>query len=447
MRIAQFEATGLNGAANVLEEYKEMKFSADDGRELLKICNVSFVLEGINRLQSMLICELRDSYVQQSQRYVTLAGGVELPPLEERDMRKAERLLKKSFSLYAAMAEKKAGDFKGRPRIEQYVHGIPIEDARYILPLAAKTNVCVSMSGDKLLDFYALCLDERYALILADVLAALERCLPPPLHVVLCKIAGRRLHVKILRAAYKSYFDQVNEKDTLVLLARFRDMDSKAGLGALTSTSAKPPSEFLNDWKDAAKEKAAGVTRRVLGYGHTSIAEQARATFGMMYSLAAYHQQLRHRLTSNVREELSDLVEDAARPVKLPPSIANTPFAASFLSLADEFKAFRCALVEKYGDQTALYFLLNCDQIKLLMGANARAETAMLAERACMNAQWEIRALAIKKIRLLRRLSPVLYESALPSCVMGACREGKMTCGRADEVRKMFADLEKGGRA
>lgn len=40
-------------------------------KELLKTCNISFVLEGLNRWQSTMICELKDSYVQQSQRYVT----------------------------------------------------------------------------------------------------------------------------------------------------------------------------------------------------------------------------------------------------------------------------------------------------------------------------------------------------------------------------------------
>ena len=65
----------------------------------------------------------------------------------------------------------------------------------------------------------------------------------------------------------------------------------------------------------------------------------------------------------------------------------------------------------------------------------------MLADRTCMNAQWEIRELAIKKVIALRTLSPVLYEKALPSCVKGICREGKMSCGQAGKVRELFAKL------
>ena len=54
------------------------------------------------------------------------------------------------------MAQLKNDTIKARPKPADFLHGIPIEDARYILPLATKTNVSVAMSGDKLLDFFRL---------------------------------------------------------------------------------------------------------------------------------------------------------------------------------------------------------------------------------------------------------------------------------------------------
>ena len=47
----------------------------------------------------------------------------------------------KTLALYQKMSQMKQGEFKGRPKLENYEYGIPIEDARYILPLAVKTNV------------------------------------------------------------------------------------------------------------------------------------------------------------------------------------------------------------------------------------------------------------------------------------------------------------------
>ena len=36
------------------------------------------------------------------------------------------------------------------------------------------------------------------------------------------------------------------------------------------------------------------------------------------------------------------------------------------------------------------------------------------------------------------KLSDILYKNAVPSCVYGACKEGKMTCGRAAEMREKY---------
>jgi thymidylate synthase ThyX len=65
-------------------------------------------------------------------------------------------------------------------------------------------------------------------------------------------------------------------------------------------------------------------------------------------------------------------------------------------------------------------------------------DCGMLAERICNNAQWEINRIAVAKLEKLRKLSDILYKTAVPSCVYGACKEGKMTCGRAAEMRAKY---------
>ena len=87
-----------------------------------------------------MICELIDSYVQQSQRYVTMdADGYTLPDLKEEDAQKARELVGRAFALYEEMSQIKE-EFKGRPKKEHYLHGIPVEDARYIFPFAVTTD-------------------------------------------------------------------------------------------------------------------------------------------------------------------------------------------------------------------------------------------------------------------------------------------------------------------
>ncbi|MBM7868321.1 thymidylate synthase thyx [Heliobacterium gestii] len=439
MIIANFEATGMDRIATWIERNGINAIDEPALRQALNTLNISFTLEGIDRVQSTLICELKDSYVQQSQRYVTMdADAYRLPRLDREDRQKTEEITQRAFRLYGQMSQLKDPTAKGRPKAENYRYGIPIEDARYILPLSTKTNVSVAMSGDKLVEFFRLLHDKKHGAIFAEIGSELAALLPEALTSLLpaeydSGAAGERI-----RDFYRDDLERIDAENNLVLLSRFNDLDLKVGFGALTSTSKNTPSQEIARFGAEAASKARGVAERVLGYGHESIAEQARTTFGMMCSLVTYHQQLRHRLSQNYREDLAELIRDAGRPVKVPDSIRQSPFYTEFMELVEECKRWRQIIAQKYGDEYALSCLLNCDQIKLIIATNARIDIGMLSDRTCMNAQWEIRELAIKKLKMLRSLSPVLYERALPSCVLGKCREGKLSCGRQAEVRERF---------
>ena len=443
MKIAQFEATGIDKVEAFFEAHDICNLTESEVRGFLRTCNLSFIFEGINRLQSTLICELKDSYVQQSQRYVTMnRESYTLPRLEEVDNQEAEELTQEAFALYAKMSALKEGEFKGRPKLTNYVYGIPIEDARYILPLITKTNVCIAMAGDKLVDLFRLFMDATYGALFTEELAQLKRCLPKRIVQLLMAQEDNAKKTDLLQVFYQEYFARINPKDNLILLDKFTDLDMKVGFGAMTSTMKIAPSESIAKWGEEAPAKAKGVVERVLSYGHSSIAEQARTTFGMMCSLVTYHQQLRHRITANYREKLTELVYDGMRVVKVPETIKQSIFCEEYKELAKRIKSFRKRIAQKYGEAKALFFLLNCDQVKVIISANARAEISMLADRTCMNAQWEIRELSVKKVMLLRKLSLALYEQALPPCVLGQCREGKLSCGQMLQMKEKFLNLK-----
>ncbi|ABZ83549.1 thymidylate synthase thyx [Heliomicrobium modesticaldum Ice1] len=444
MIIANFEATGLDRIVKWTERNQIKAIDALALKQVLNTLNISFTLEGIDRVQSTLICELKDSYVQQSQRYVTMdAGAYRLPHLEGEDRQKTEEIIGKAFQLYTKMSQLKDLNAKGRPRVENYLYGIPIEDARYILPLATQTNVSVAMSGDKLVDLFRLLNDKKYGAIFAEIRRELSALLPEALTVLLPAEYDSDAQREAIRDFHREELAKIDAENNLVLLSCFADLDMKVGFGALTSTSQKTPSQEMARFGTEAATKARAVTQRVLGYGHESIAEQARTTFGMMCSLVTYHQQLRHRLSQNYREDLAELIRDTDRPVKVPDSIRQSPFYAEFMELVEECKGWRRVIAQKYGFEKAFSLLLNCDQIKLIIATNARIDIGMLADRTCMNAQWEIRELAFKKLQLLRSLSPVLYEKALPSCVLGKCREGKLSCGRQAEVKARYLSVDR----
>lgn len=436
MQITNYEGNDLLQVAAFLETNPDM--DSDTVKELLKTCNVSFVLEGINRWQSTMICERKDSYVQQSQRYVTMtADGYTLPQLNEEDTKKAQELIGRAFALYEEMSQLKEA-FKGRPKREHYLYGIPVEDARYILPLAVKTNLSVATTGDKLLDWFRMMKCPQDVQMFADVHAALMAVLPEALARWLDSRAYTYENTASLNQFYQRELNCITPEKPVVLLRTFAQPELKAGLGSLTSTRAEPPSEVLRQWGEEAAEKAKGVTKRVMSYGHTSVAEQCRTTFGMMFSLVTWHQQVRHRLPSTFREPWENILTEADRPPVIPPTVTAGGFEEAYRRLVQDMQQFQRYIAGQYDGGLWRYFLLNCQQVKIITSTNARMDCGMLQERICSNAQWEINRIAVAKLEELRKLSDILYHNAVPSCVYGACKEGKMTCGRAAEMREKY---------
>ncbi len=436
MRLTSYEGTDLLPVAFFLQQNPDA--DRETVRELLKTCNVSFVLEGINRWQSTMICERKDSYVQQSQRYVTMTkDGYTLPQMNEEDTEKAKELISKVFALYEEMSKLKA-EFRGRPKREHYLYGIPVEDARYILPLAVKTNLSVATTGEKLLDWFRMMKCPQDIQMFADVHEALVNVLPDALAKWLDCQEYTYADEEMLNQYYQAELKEITTEKPVILLRTFEQPELKAGLGALTSTKAEPPSEVLQQWGEEAAEKAKGVTRRVMSYGHTSVAEQCRTTFGMMFSLVTWHQQVRHRLPSTFRESWESLLTDENRKPVVPPTVEEGGFAEKYVALVKEVQEFQRYLAQKYEGSIWRYFLLNCQQVKIITSTNARMDCGMLQERICNNAQWEINRIAVSKLEELRKLSDILYQYAVPSCVYGTCKEGKMTCGRAAEMRGKY---------
>lgn len=436
MILTNYEGSDLERVDAFLRNHSDMNEKTLES--LLKTCNVSFVLEGINRIQSTMICEQKDSYVQQSQRYVAVsADGYTLPKeLDEQDRVKGVALLEKVFALYQEMSTLK-GEFKGRPKPENYLYGIPVEDARYLLPLAVKTNISVATTGDKLMNWFRMMRRPEDQILFAEIKEALLEKLPATLGQWLDSFPFMEEDSRLIDF-YEDDLSRISPEQPVVLLRAFHNPLLKAGLGALTSTNADAPSVVLTNWGGEAEEKAKGVVNRVMGYGHTSIAEQYRTTFGMMFSLVTYHQMERHRLPNTYREDWNHLLADENRPPVIPPTVIAGGFRDRYLAIVAEVQAFQRDLAQRYEGGIWRYFLLNCQQLKLISSTNARMDCGILQERICNNAQWEIHNISVEKLEQLRTQSDILYRTAVPSCVYGSCKEGKLTCGRAAEMREKY---------
>ncbi len=421
MEIKLFEAD--------FEDRDYLALNEKEFNEIMKDLNISFSIEGCSRLVSHVVCETLDSYTQQSQRY-TKAGGYVIPE-ELKDYKEYTEIVDKLFAFYEKMSLLKEGQKrKGRPKKEDYLYGIPIEDARYILPLSVKTNVFVTLSGDKLLNFFNIIRSEEQ-----EEFRELENKLKEYFPELLWEKINELIETINWNKMYnlqKINFDKINQE--VVFLGGFKNLLQRCALGAATSTNPLPASEFSKNW-DFEKYKA--LVSRVLGYGHTSIIEHARTTFGFQMSLTCYHQFERHRLPRNQRERFEKIPLE--REVIVPPSVKDNPeLFKEFKDLVLEVKEIRKKIIAEKGVSASCYLLLNCDKIKVISSTNARMDNEILAERTCYNAQWEIRDLYLKKLDILKKLAPVLYDKAGPPCTRGPCPEGALSCGKIVEVRKRF---------
>jgi thymidylate synthase (FAD) len=98
-------------------------------------------------------------------------------------------------------------------------------------------------------------------------------------------------------------------------------------------------------------------------------------------------------------------------------------------------------MAEKLSNEDARFVLPNACETKMIGTFNARELQHFFSLRCCNRAQWEIREVANQMLALVKPIAPDLFALAGPGCVRGDCTEGKMTCGRAAEVRKFYREL------
>lgn len=93
-----------------------------------------------------------------------------------------------------------------------------------------------------------------------------------------------------------------------------------------------------------------------------------------------------------------------------------------------EYRRDRSA-AEKYANENARAVLPNATTTNFVVTMNARELLHFFELRCCNRAQDEIRELANKMLDLVKQVAPNMFKNAGPSCVRGACSEGKMSCG------------------
>lgn len=217
------------------------------------------------------------------------------------------------------------------------------------------------------------------------------------------------------------------------LIGRTEPGDVAVALGARICTSKKGLGEA---WDDAIWGDNERIIRNVVNMGHESVLEHMNFTFGIEgVSRVLLAQLTRQRIASfSVQNQR---YTGANLDLVIPDSMAT----AGLLDEVVEAKKAVRKLYEKavslgVPEEDARYFTLQAGKTQLVMTMNARELRHFFSLRCCNRAQWEIRELADRMLRICREEAPAVFEDAGPGCVRGACPEGKKSCG------KLRRDLE-----
>lgn len=215
-------------------------------------------------------------------------------------------------------------------------------------------------------------------------------------------------------------------------------------------------------------EQAEKFVKMLMGFSHMSPLEHISFSFAIEgVSRTLTHQLVRHRLAS-YSQQSQRYVSETEFDFIVPPAIekdeqALKAFNESMEMIQSSYEKIRDILTEnktkelvekekmeeksarskavKLANEDARFVLPGACETKIITTMNARQLLHFFEERTCTRAQWEIRALATEMLKLVKEVCPVIFDSAGPGCVRGACPEGKMSCGKAKEIKEKFLNL------
>lgn len=250
---------------------------------------------------------------------------------------------------------------------------------------------------------------------------------------------------------------------------------------AMAAKLCYSPSEIEDLKNNLTPEKIESFIKKLVEMGHESPLEHVTFTFGIEgISRACSHQLVRHRIAS-YSQQSQRYVDGESFDFVVPPSVKNSSIAhhiaddvyfttnevydsainhikQAYIEIRDDLfqqnlntflkennldsvDGKTANMLMKKACEDARYILPNACTTKIICTFNVRSLWNFFKLRLCNRAQWEIREVAEEMLKLCLKESPLLFSNCAPSCVYGKCGEGKMTCGKSQEVREKYKEL------
>ena len=349
--------------------------------------------------QFVIECRLA-SFTVKSRRYVDFAGAGFVVPdgLDEAQGKLYRETMRARFTDYERLL----------------ALGVPKEDARFLLPYCLRSNFYMTLNARELIGLVCAMLYGR----------------------------GKGMtEIEALGAQLKEQFDALYPGVIEREATRYPECAPMALPETIRQgTARKGDAELLNTFEDAAgflKEMCAFTGRldgdiiALLTDARPRELEMVRYTFRVKrVSLACVTHFTRHRMVSLLVPPVVRTMAEG--DFVLPETVKAIPEAEAVYRAAFEAQARAARQARDMGIsmQDLSYFALSGHEIDLVLAMNLRELAHFMRLRTCNRAQWEIRGVAWKMLKLLCGKEPELFTHIGPSCAYGPCPEGKMSCGK-----------------
>ena len=385
--------------------------------------NVSVVVE-----QFMIEFRLA-SFTVKSRRYVDFTDcGYHIPDFKcEADKEAYTNAMDKLFSAYAFLTEK----------------GVPKEDARFVLPYCFYSNFLCSLNGREMVN------------VLTAMIYGRGRKIKEIYEIGLSLLEQCREYAPGVFSDFELKGAKYNDEPDFEIPA---DTEISASEEICEILSVTPDGEKniarcalieKGDYSADSIEKIVSSkdnVKKILGALVKSSRPRALESYNCTVrfngvSLSTLTHFARHRMQNIC---IPNLIKADRNNYVLPETVKNDSELAEIYNDAFTImKELYASLKAKgYSEDVLIYCVLSGNTVDIVTTMNARELMLFFRLRSCTRAQWEIQIFANDFLKKLREISPDLFSLYGPSCyVLGYCPEGKMTCGRANEIKELFANM------
>ena len=323
--------------------------------------------------------------------------------------------------------------------------GIPLEDARYILPYSYHSNIIMGVDAHTLKDMIIKFTKTKYSKIgelnqfgtllydiakenvpyIIDEIDNVPNDAVDAVDSYLDKLIDSRNYKILDKPRLLSYSSNVDDTILLSAIMRRYQFDKERAIKVYKELSEKP--EFKQE-----------LMRKIAFESDKLELSQVSFEFQIPLSFAILTHLTRHRTHHIMIPDFSPVVDLCQ--YKTPPKIkalCNNEFNEIFARNIEMYNHFK----EDYQirDEDLIGFTLSGNMVNVLTNMDGKTVEHILSLRECTKSQWETREMARGLHDEIRKLDGAeCFSSVLgPSCeTLGICKEGKESCGKVLKLNK-----------